>query len=55
MTVPICPVLSASKATPELCIEDNCAFFIAPVKKCALYVLGHKSAIEIQGLQRPKA
>lgn len=52
LTPPICPILSTRSDVLEICITDKCAFYIAPVKKCALYMLGHKSAIEIQQLQK---
>lgn len=48
--VPMCPLLSSNHIA--LCVEDQCAWYIIPVKKCALYVLGHQSAVELQQLQK---
>ncbi len=50
--VPICPLLSVRGEINELCLGEQCAFYVAPVRKCALYVMGHKAAVDLQKLQR---
>ena len=48
----VCPLLSTRSNIDELCLGEHCAWYIAPVRKCALYVMGHKSAIDVQALQQ---
>lgn len=50
--VPVCPLISTRGSVLELCLGEQCAWFIAPVRKCSMYVLGHKGAIDLQSLQR---
>lgn len=49
--VPVCPLMSTRSEVSELCLGEQCAWYVAPVRKCALYVLGHKSAVDLQQLQ----
>ncbi len=51
--VPVCPLLSAGSSVTQLCLSEQCAWYVGPVRKCALYVLGHKNAVELQALQKP--
>ncbi|MCA9789602.1 MAG: hypothetical protein KC476_00980 [Cyanobacteria bacterium HKST-UBA06] len=53
--VPVCPLLSTRSEVTELCLGEQCAFYVAPVRKCALYVIGHKSAVDLQGMQQELA
>ncbi len=50
--VPVCPLISTRSEVMELCLGDQCAWYVAPVRKCALYVMGHKGAVDLQSLQR---
>jgi hypothetical protein len=50
--VPVCPLISTRSAVLELCLGENCAFYVGPVRKCAIYVLGHKGAVDLQNLQK---
>lgn len=50
--VQVCPLLSMRSSVHELCLADRCAFYVAPVRKCAIYVLGHKGAVDLQNLQK---
>jgi hypothetical protein len=54
MSTPICPLLSDSASTC-LCVEEQCAFYLQPVKKCAAAVLGLHAMMQAQQLQQPKA
>lgn len=50
--VPVCPLISTRSEVLELCLGDQCAWYVAPVRKCALYVMGHKGAVDLQHLQK---
>ena len=49
--IPICPLKSAGNDFDIICSQERCAWYIRPYKMCAVYVLGHKSAMEIQEKQ----
>lgn len=51
-TLTVCPLLSVRSGVTELCLGSECAWYIAPVRKCALYVMGHKGAVELQAMQK---
>lgn len=48
----VCPLMSAGKDVDTLCVGEQCAWYVAPVRKCALYVLGHKTAVDLQQIQK---
>ncbi len=50
--VQVCPLLSTRSEVTELCLGEQCAWYVAPVRKCALYVIGHKGAVDLQNLQK---
>jgi len=47
----VCPLLSTRSGVTELCLGQDCAWYVTPVRKCALYVLGHKNAVDLQQYQ----
>lgn len=49
--LPVCPLLSTRSEVLELCVGDQCAWYVSPVRKCALYVIGHKGAVDLQSFQ----
>lgn len=51
-SVPVCPLISTRSGVLELCLGEQCAWYIVPVRKCALYVVGHKGAVDLQNLQK---
>jgi hypothetical protein len=53
-STPVCPLLSLhSPEKPFLCVEEECAFYLAPVKKCAVTVMGIQAMMNAQRLQTP--
>jgi hypothetical protein len=50
--VMVCPLISTRSEILELCLGEQCAWYVAPVRKCALYVMGHKGAVDLQKLQK---
>lgn len=49
--IPICPLKSAGSEFDIICSQERCAWYIKPFKMCAVYMLGHKSAMDIQEKQ----
>jgi hypothetical protein len=50
MSTPICPLLSDSGSTC-LCVEEQCAFYLAQTKKCAVAVMGLNALMQAQQMQ----
>ena len=48
---PVCPLISAGKEIPQVCVEENCAWYIKNYKTCSVYVLAHNAALEIKQKQ----
>jgi hypothetical protein len=55
-TIPICPLLSTRTAdVNELCLEETCALYLPPAKRCSLVYLGFNAFLEVQKAQQQKA
>lgn len=53
MSTPICPLLSIrNPSVDELCLQEQCALFLPPAKKCSLVYIGLKAMMETQQLQQ---
>ncbi len=52
--IPTCPLMSAGHTTPIICLQDRCAWYMANTKTCAMYVMAHKSMLEIKEIQKNK-
>jgi hypothetical protein len=50
--IPVCPLISAGQDIPRLCEQEKCAWYIKAYKTCAVYVMGHNSALDIK-LKQP--
>ncbi len=49
--LPVCPVMSAGKDIPQLCEQENCAWYLKNYKTCSVYVLAHNAALDIKKKQ----
>lgn len=49
--IPICPLISAGKDIPQLCQQENCAWFVKAYRMCSVYVLAHNAALDIKTKQ----
>ena len=49
--IPFCPLLSAGTDDYRVCLQENCAWYIASTKTCAAYVIGHNNVLEIKAKQ----
>jgi hypothetical protein len=53
-TLPVCPLLSMRGGDGyELCLEDQCAFYVASAKKCSLFLLGYQALATLPKPQPP--
>lgn len=53
-SIPICPLMSAGSETPMVCLQEKCGWYLNGTKTCAMYVIAHKSALEIKEKQAEK-
>ncbi|MFM7468155.1 MAG: hypothetical protein ACKO37_01460 [Vampirovibrionales bacterium] len=54
-TTPVCPILSIGKESTEpmqLCLADECAFYLPQVKKCSVVYMGFNALLQSQTLQK---
>lgn len=48
----VCPLLSSNNEKPNMCLEENCAFFLKSYKACSVYVMAYNAALEIKQKQQ---
>ena len=49
--IPYCPLLSAGTDDVKVCLQENCAWYVASTKTCVAYVIGHNTVLEIKAKQ----
>jgi len=49
--IPYCPLLSAGTDDLRVCVQENCAWYVANTKTCVAYVIGHNTVLEIKAKQ----
>jgi len=49
--IPVCPLMSAGQDIEIVCAQEKCAWFMKNSKTCAVYVMAHKSLLEIKEKQ----
>jgi len=52
--IPVCPLMSAGNEVQQICVQEKCAWYMNATKTCAMYVLAHKSVLEIKEKQAKK-
>lgn len=53
--IPICPMMTTADTKPTVCLQETCAWYVAPLKTCGVYVLAHNALMDIKTKQAPKA
>ena len=43
--IPYCPLMSVGATVDMVCTLERCAWYIANVKKCSMYLLGYNALI----------
>ena len=46
-----CPIMSAGTDIIQVCIQENCAWYLKSYKTCSVYVLAHNAALDIKKKQ----
>ena len=49
--IPTCPMSMSNPNGAHICLQENCAWYMANTKTCAVYVVGHNSVLEIKQKQ----
>ena len=45
--IPFCPILSiGTNGIDMVCTQERCAWYMANVKKCSMYIMGYNSLLE---------
>ena len=54
MSVLICPLMSAGKEITQVCLEEDCAWYLKNYKACSAYVFAYNAALDIKKKQENK-
>ncbi len=49
--IPFCPMSMSNPNGNQICLQENCAWWMANTKTCAVYVVGHNNVLEIKQKQ----
>jgi hypothetical protein len=49
--IPTCPLMSAGNSITIVCEQEKCAWYVAPLKTCAVYVIAHNALIDVKAKQ----
>lgn len=52
--IPFCPLMSAGSEFEKICSQDACAWYLKNYKICAVYMLAHNAALDVQAKQAKK-
>ncbi|MBR1976953.1 hypothetical protein IKA15_01595 [bacterium] len=52
--IPVCPLLSIGSDSPMVCIQEECAWYMANLKKCGAYLIAHNAMLEVKKKQAEK-
>ena len=52
--IPVCPLLSIGSESPMVCIQEECAWYMANLKKCGAYLIAHTAMLEVTKKQAEK-
>ena len=52
--VMFCPLMSIGTGVDMVCIEDRCAWFLPPVKKCAIYMNAYNALLDVTEKQKKR-
>ena len=48
---PKCPLMSTGNNISQICLQDECAWYLKAYKTCSVHVLAHNAALEIKKKQ----
>lgn len=51
---PFCPLLSVGQDVDMVCTQERCAWYMASVKKCSMYLLAYNALLDANTKQMPK-
>ena len=49
--IPICPLMTQGDMAPTVCLQDYCAWYVASLKTCGVYVLAHNALLDVKAKQ----
>lgn len=52
--IPYCPLLSiGANGIDMVCTQDRCAWYMANVKKCSMYIMGYNALMDANSKKKP--
>ncbi len=48
-----CPLMSIGTGIDMVCSQNKCAWYVASVKKCAMYMLAYNALVDASQKQQP--
>ena len=49
--IPFCPISLANPHGSHICLQENCAWWVASTKTCVAYVIAHNNILDIKQKQ----
>ena len=49
--IPYCPISLASPSGTHVCLQEDCAWWVANTKTCVAYVIAHNNILDIKQKQ----
>ena len=49
--IPVCPLSMSNPEGKQICLQENCAWWVSSTTTCVAYVVGHKTVLEIKEKQ----
>ena len=50
--IPFCPLMSVGADVDMVCTQDRCAWYLASVKKCSMYLMAYNALIDANTKQQ---
>ena len=50
--IPMCPLVSIGSGIDMKCSQNKCAWYVASVKKCSVYLLGYDALLDANKKQK---
>lgn len=50
----LCPLMSAGRDITQVCVEENCAWYLKSYKACSAYILAYNAAVDIKKKQQDR-
>jgi len=49
--IPFCPLMSMGTGNTQICLQEDCAWYMPSTKSCVAYVIAHNNILDIKTKQ----